>query len=147
MTVIRPAVPSDFAAAAQLLRAAGLPLDGLAEHFGHAFVAEAEDGGSLVGCVALEVYGETALLRSLAVTAGRRGDRLGERLAAAALASAKDLGATDVYLLTQTAERFFPRFGFAVEDRGLAPEVLKQSAEFRGACCPSAVLMHVRTSS
>jgi amino-acid N-acetyltransferase len=145
MTVIRPAVPSDFPAAAQLLRGAELPLDGLAEHFGNAFVAETEDRGSVVGCVALEVYGETALLRSLAVTAERRGERLGERLAAAALASAKVLGATDVYLLTQTAEKFFPRFGFAVEDRGAAPEVLKQSAEFRGACCPSAVLMHART--
>ena len=103
MRVIRPAVPSDFAAAAQILRGAELPQYGLAEHFGHALVAEAEDGGSLLGCVALELYGEIALLRSLAVTPGRRGERLGERLAAAALASAKDLGATDVYLLTQTA--------------------------------------------
>jgi amino-acid N-acetyltransferase len=145
MTVIRRGSPSDFEAAADLLRASGLPLAGFAEHFAHALVAA--DAGGVVGCVALELYGETALLRSLAVAADRRGEGIGERLAAAALADAKLSGARDVYLLTQSAERFFPRFGFAVEERALAPEVLGRSEEFRGACCPSAVLMRARVSA
>ncbi|HEY6146494.1 MAG TPA: arsenic resistance N-acetyltransferase ArsN2 [Thermoanaerobaculia bacterium] len=145
MAAIRRALPSDFEAAAELLRASSLPLDGLAEHFARALVAEEED--AIIGCVALELYGETALLRSLAVAPDRRGEGLGERLAAAALADAKQAGARDVYLLTQTAAKFFPRFGFSIEERSLAPEVLGRSEEFRGACCPSAVLMRARLSS
>jgi amino-acid N-acetyltransferase len=145
MAVIRPARPSDFEAAAALLRASSLPLAGFADHFLDALVAD--EGGAVVGCVALELYGEAALLRSLAVAAERRGEGIGERLAAAALSAAKASGARDVYLLTQTAERFFPRFGFSVEERALAPEVLGRSEEFRGACCPSAVLMRARVSA
>jgi amino-acid N-acetyltransferase len=144
MTVIRPALASDFPATADLLRSAHLPLDGLEDHFSHALLAESE--GAIAGCVALELYGETALLRSLAVAPERRGEGLGERLTAAALAVAKEAGARDVYLLTQTAAGFFPRFGFSVEERSLAPEVLGRSEEFRGACCPSAVLMRAKVS-
>ena len=145
MTVIRRAGPSDFEAASELLRAASLPLDGLAEHFSHALVAESEN--RLVGCVALELYGETALLRSLAVAPERRGEGLGQRLAAAAVSDAKQSGARDVYLLTQTADRFFPRLGFLAEERGLAPDVLQKSEEFRAACPASAVMMHLRTEA
>jgi len=85
-----------------------------------------------------------ALLRSLVVSPTERGARLGERLASDALRLARERGATDVYLLTETAERFFPRFGFSVADRSSAPPALKQSEEFRTACPESAVMMHVR---
>ena len=100
-----------------------------------------------MGCVALELYGETALLRSLAVAQSRRGEGLGGRLAAAALEAAKASGVRNLYLLTQTAEKFFPRFGFAVEPRALAPEVLGSSEEFRSACPASAVMMRARVTA
>ncbi|HYK41867.1 MAG TPA: arsenic resistance N-acetyltransferase ArsN2 [Thermoanaerobaculia bacterium] len=145
MAAIRQALSSDFEAATALLRRSGLPVNGLADHFSRALVAE--DDGAVIGCVALEMYGEVALLRSLAVEEGRRGERLGERLSAAALAAAKAAGVRDVYLLTQTAEKFFPRFGFAVEERALAPQVLSRSEEFRGNCCPTAVLMRAKVSA
>jgi N-acetylglutamate synthase-like GNAT family acetyltransferase len=101
-------------------------------------------GGDVVGVVELELYGDFALLRSLVVSPAERGTRLGERLATDALALARENGARDVYLLTQTAERFFPRFGFTVEDRARAPEALRRSDEFRVACPASAVMMHAR---
>jgi amino-acid N-acetyltransferase len=139
---IRRAFPGDFASAAILVEQSGLPREGLREHFSRALVADS--GGTVVGCVALEVYGRVALLRSLAVAPNRRGERLGERLAGEALRLARESGARDVYLLTQTASGFFPRFGFAVEERSRAPEALGQSVEFQSACPSSAVLMHVR---
>jgi amino-acid N-acetyltransferase len=145
MAVIRGALSSDFEAAAALLRRSGLPLNGLAEHFSHALVAE--ERGVVLGCVALEIYGKAALLRSLAVAEDRRGEGLGERLAAASLAAAKAAGVRDVYLLTETAEKFFPRFGFAVEERSLAPQVLGRSEEFRTACPASAVMMRAKVSA
>jgi N-acetylglutamate synthase-like GNAT family acetyltransferase len=138
----RPARSEDLEAASELLKAAGLPLDGFAHHLRHAVIATR--GERMVGVVELEVYGSAALLRSLVVAPSERGMRLGERLTTEALSLARGRGARDVYLLTETAERFFPRFGFAAQDRGFAPEALRESEEFRTACPASAVMMHVR---
>ena len=139
---IRPARPEDYEAAAALLRDSGLPLDGMREHLQHAFVAITQ--GAIVGFVAVEMHEGAALLRSLAVAPAQRGQRLGERLAHEALRMARDCGRVDVYLLTETAAGFFPRFGFAVEDRALAPLELRASVEFQTACPATAILMHAR---
>ena len=139
---IRGATAEDLPPASALLAAAGLPLDGFAEHLGHALVATRDD--RVVGVVALEMYGPSALLRSLIVAPAERGTGLGRRLTGEALALARQRGTQDVYLLTQTAEKFFPRFGFAVEDRSSAPSELRRSEEFRTACPASAVMMHLR---
>ena len=139
---VRSAQPEDLAPATALLSESKLPLDGFADHLANALVATRAD--RVVGVVELEVYERAALLRSLVVSPTERGARLGERLASDALRLARDRGATDVYLLTETAERFFPRFGFAVADRSAAPDALKQSEEFRTACPGSAVMMHAR---
>jgi len=139
---IRPARTDDLEPATALLSESKLPLAGFAEHLADALVATRE--GRVVGVVELELYGRAALLRSLVVAPSERGARLGERLAAGAMRLAEDRGIGDVYLLTETAERFFPRFGFAVADRSAAPDALKQSEEFRTACPGSAVMMHAR---
>ncbi len=139
---VRPARPEDYEAAAALLEESGLPLDGMREHLGHAVVAVTQ--GAIVGFVAVEMHEGAALLRSLAVAPRHRGQRLGERLAQEALRMARECGREDVYLLTETASGFFPRFGFAVEDRALAPPGLRASVEFQTACPRTAVLMHAR---
>jgi N-acetylglutamate synthase-like GNAT family acetyltransferase len=142
---IRPAGPSDFPQAASLLAESRLPLDGLEERFSHALVASR--GERIVGCVALEIYADQALLRSLVVAPDERGGRLGERLTSEVLRLARETGVRDVYLLTETATRFFPRFGFAVADRSSAPAAVAESVEFRAACPASAVLMHARVAT
>ncbi len=139
--VIQPAVPADYDGVVELLTAARLPVQGLSSRLAHALIAR-DSEGRLAGCVALEIYGSVALLRSLAVSPSRRGQGLGERLAGGALRLAADTGARDVYLLTETAAGFFPRFGFAAEDRSLAPASLRASAEFQSACPATATLMH-----
>jgi amino-acid N-acetyltransferase len=139
---IRGAQSEDLPQAERLLREASLPLDGFREHLEDGLVAVQD--GRVVGCVALEVYGEVALLRSLVVTPGQRGLRLGERLTAGAVDQARGRGVRDLYLLTQTAADFFPRFGFSMMDRASAPRVLGESAEFQSACPASAVMMHLR---
>ena len=68
-------------------------------------------GGRLTGCIGLEIYGETALLRSLAVGPGWRGRGYGAQLLAAAEAHAAARGVRTLYLLTTTAERFFTAHG------------------------------------
>jgi amino-acid N-acetyltransferase len=136
---IERASDADGPSILQLLLDAGLPIDGLVQHLNTAFVAR--DGVAIVGCAALEVYPEGAVLRSVVVAPEARGHRLGQRLTEAAIRLAKSLGTPAVYLLTTTAEFYFPRFGFARMTREQVPASVQQSIEFRSACPASAVVM------
>jgi len=123
----------------QLLRDSGLPVDGLVDHLNTALVAR--DDTAIVGCAAIELYADGALLRSVAVTPAARGHRVGERLTEAAVRLARSLRTPAVYLLTTTAESYFPRFGFVPTTRDLVPAGVQQSIEFRSACPASAIVM------
>jgi amino-acid N-acetyltransferase len=136
---IGDATPPDREAVMELLTAQGLPLDGLADHFDTAIVAR--QGSRIVGSAALEMYDDGALLRSVAVDPSVRSTGLGRRLTDAALDRARARHAPAVYLLTTTAEGFFPRFGFTRIAREDVPESVKRSVEFRSACPASAVVM------
>lgn len=46
-----------------------------------------------------------------------------------------------VFLLTTTAEHYFPRFGFACVSRDSVADAVKASPEFKGACPASAIAM------
>jgi len=115
-----------------LLKASALPVAGIDEHVETTLIAR--DQGKIMGCAAVEVYGQAGLLRSVAVEAGRRGEGLGERLTKAALELARQRGVRTVYLLTTTASHFFPRFGFTAIPRSELDPALAQSEELRGAC-------------
>ncbi len=135
----------DLPAVLALLAENDLPVAGLAEHGEALLVARAE--GRVVGSAALELYGDQALLRSVAVQRDLRGRGLGKELARAALGMARDHGVRDVYLLTTTAAGFFPRLGFELIARGDIPASVQASVEFRSACPVSAVAMRVHLYS
>jgi len=66
---IRPATPADLNAAVELLQEAGLPVEDLsAERL--ALTAEIDE--IIQGVIGVELFGKTALLRSLAVAASAR---------------------------------------------------------------------------
>ena len=136
---VERATEADTASILQLLGDAGLPLDGLLDHLDTALVVR--DGGAILGCAALEVCAEGALLRSVAVAPAARGHGLGHRLTEAAIALAESLHQPAIYLLTMTAEEFFPRFGFVRIERADVPASVQQSVEFRSACPASAIVM------
>lgn len=136
---IEDAAPSDAAEVLALLERTHLPADGLVDHLSTTLVAR--ETGRIVGSAGLEVYGDGALLRSVAVDPDLQGTGLGHRLTEAATARAIELGVPALYLLTTTAERFFPRFGFSRIDRAEVPAGVQQSVEFRSACPASAVVM------
>ena len=127
-----------------LLERNRLPLEGVEDHLVGAIVARVD--GSVVGSAVLEVYGREALLRSVAVDEDQRGKGLGIRLTEEALAVAQRRGVERVFLLTETAMQFFPKFGFRVIFRSDVPESVQLSAEFRGACPVSAIVMEKRIS-
>jgi amino-acid N-acetyltransferase len=128
-----------------LLKASALPVAGIDEHVETTLIAR--DQGKIMGCAAVEVYGQAGLLRSVAVEAGRRGEGLGERLTKAALELARQRGVRTVYLLTTTASHFFPRFAFTAIPRAELDPALEQSEELRGACPASALAMRATLST
>jgi amino-acid N-acetyltransferase len=132
MATIERAAPADLPAVEALLTSAGLPLDGVGTAFDSGVVAR--DGARIVGCAAVELYGPAALVRSVAVDPAARGQGVGAALVAAAEAIARDAGAHDAYLLTETAEAWFPRFGYAPIARAEAEPAIGTSVEFTVAC-------------
>jgi len=129
----------DGPAILDLLRRNALPLDGLSDHLGTAVVAR--DNGQVVGSAALEVYTDGALLRSVAVSSEHRDSGIGRRLTDAAIALARELDLPGMYLLTTTAQDYFPRFGFEQIDRAAVPASVQASVEFTSACPASAIVM------
>ncbi|HJQ11201.1 MAG TPA: arsenic resistance N-acetyltransferase ArsN2 [Gemmatimonadaceae bacterium] len=139
---IRKARKSDLAAVERLLTASKLPVDGVRDHFAHFIVAE--DGNGIEGAIGLEKYDSVALLRSAVVAADHRGSGVGRQLVEQLLERAEKDGIDELYLLTTTAENYFPRFGFTPTTRAAVPDELKSSAEFRGACPDTAIVMKRR---
>lgn len=138
-TRLRPAGAADFLSVKRLLIANNLPVEGVPASLLNFLVAE--HGKKIVGAIGLEVFGKIALLRSAVVDESARGAEVGAKLVDGILSKTRVIGVKDVYLLTTTAEKYFPRFGFAAVPRDSAPEELSASAEFTGACPASAVLM------
>ena len=136
---IAPAQAAEFDVIEALLDRAQLPLEGLRDHPQHMFVARA--GNRIVGCASLELYGDAALLRSVAVDDEFRGGGIGCDLTRAALRIAKRRGVAAVYLQTTGAEQFFSRFAFIVIDRADLPPQVRSSWQFTSGCCSSAVVM------
>jgi len=136
---IEPMCPSDVDAVHTLLRANKLPTAGLEVHLATALVAR--EGDRVLGSAALEVYGPFGLLRSLAVDAARRDQGLGQLMVTEALALARRLGLKEIYLLTETAARFFPKLGFVPIARTQVPPEVQQSIEFTTLCPASAQAM------
>ncbi|MEN3339070.1 MAG: hypothetical protein V7647_2746 [Acidobacteriota bacterium] len=136
---ITPAREQDAAGVFDLLRQSGLPIDGLSQHLGTMLVAR--DADAVVGSAALEVYADGVLLRSVAVTPPRQHEGLGRQLTDAAIRLARDLHAPAIYLLTTTAEEYFPRFGFQRISRADVPPAVQTSIEFTAVCPASAIVM------
>jgi len=136
---LRSARESDLPAMLGLLGRAQLPTAGLGDARSEFVLAESD--GKLVGVVGLEMYGPSALLRSAAVEEDWRGSGVGRVLVERALDLARERGIDDVFLLTTTAEHYFPRFGFSCVSRDSVTPGVKSSIEFQEACPASATVM------
>ena len=136
---IRAARPDDLPGVETLLAESKLPLDGVAAALPDFVVAEAD--GEIVGVAGMERCRENALLRSVAVNPSWRSRGAGRALVARVIAEAEARGIRGLYLLTTTAERYFPSFGFREVARDQVPADVRETAEFRSACPASATVM------
>ena len=127
---MRPAHRGDMHEVRELLAQVGL-VEELArdEHVGNFYVLRNEQG--VVGAVALEVHGDDAILRSLAVSPEFRGAGYGWMLADVAVSQARWRGVRRIYLLTESASDFFAaKFGFRVVDRSTLSKQVAASETF-----------------
>ena len=93
------------------------------------FVLSNEDG--IVGAVALDVLGDDAVLRALAVASTARGSGYGWMLADMAVSQARWRGVRRMYLCTESASDFFAaKFGFRVVDRSTLSKQVAASETF-----------------
>src|SRR5258706_15035507 len=110
MIRIRNATSADLPAVENLLSASYLPLDGVKDNFSNFVVAE--DDGEIAGAIGFEEFGAVALLRSAVVSPEHRGSGVGRRLVEHLLEGGEVAGIQERYLLTNTAEEYFPRLRF-----------------------------------
>jgi len=134
-----PATDGDLPAIEALLTACNLPTAGIELLTDNCLVAKL--GSKIIGTIALEPCGQSALLRSLAVAPDCRGQALGRSLSARMVSHARLLGVKQLYLLTTDAERYFAAMGFKRTERDGAPAQIQATSQFRSICPKSAVCM------
>jgi N-acetylglutamate synthase-like GNAT family acetyltransferase len=71
-----------------------------------------EHEGELIGCGGNEIYGDSAVIRSVVVHERARGSGLGGEIARLLTDDARSFGARDLYLFTLDAHDFWLRAGF-----------------------------------
>ena len=138
-TTIRSATPADLPRIERLLTSSELPLAGVKESLGTFLIAES--GADIVGVAGLEVCCDNALLRSVAVAPSHRSRGVGRELVMRLIGDAEARGIHALYLLTTTAESYFPSFGFRKIERAEVPEDVRATEEFTSACPASATVM------
>jgi len=92
-----------------------------------------DDKGSWVGVAGYEMYGRSALLRSVAVEKESRNLGHGRALVEAVLAEARRQGAHAVYLFTESAEQYL-HLGFDPVERDQIDPAVKSSPQFTECC-------------
>ena len=144
--MIESATERDLPDIHTLLERLHLPIAGVDEHLATMLVAR--EGGQIIGTAGLELYADGALLRSVGVEPSHQGKQLGQQLTDAALHLATTHGVNTVYLLTMSAERYFPKFGFERISRDQVPPSVRQSVEFQSSVCStSAIAMRKQIQS
>src|SRR5690349_3384359 len=76
---------------------------------GRVFLGYYDDSGELIGSGGLELYGDSALLRSVAVKETVRGKELGKKIVDDLVTQARNSKINNIFLLTETAKDFFTK--------------------------------------
>lgn len=151
MPTFRHATWRDVDAIEALLTRSGLPVAGVREIVSadpEAFVVAQSAGGTdIVAVAGLETCCDNALLRSVAVDPAWQRLGLGQELVREVVTRAEARGLHALYLLTMTAEHYFPRFGFERVERSEVPKEIAETQEFRETCPASAVAMRCALSA
>lgn len=139
MVVIKKAVDHDLPEIAALLELVNLSVEGVDDHFRDFLVAY--EGYHLVGCIGIEIYVNVGLIRSVAVHHMFQGHGLGRELVRRMEHISIDKGLERLYLITETARRFFSLLGYVTIPRDTVDAKVKQSIEYTKVCATSGICM------
>jgi amino-acid N-acetyltransferase len=137
--IITEASPKDQDNIIALLRSQQLPSEDLPEGLPDFYVAHHDD--KVTGIIGMELYGASALLRSMVVHPAYRNRRIAEDLVKLLEQKAISKGIGSIYLLTETAENYFKKKGYEKVTRQDVPAALFASTEFSHVCPASATVM------
>ena len=135
----------DAEAIVDLLNEVELPAVHVEEQIDDFLVARQD--GIVRGCVGMEIYGNSCLLRSLAVHPEFQGRGTGRELIGAIIARARELDLREAVVLTHTAAELVAKFGFVEVKRCAVDGPIADSWEFRTHACDSAVCMKLELAS
>ena len=124
-----------------LLEKCDLPFEDCNEHLEN--FSGIISGRQLVAIGALQIKGSVALLRSIAVLPENRGQGLATLMTQHLLGMARSKHVRELYLLTETAELYFARFGFSLVERDSVPDAIKTTQQFETLCPDSAQVMRL----
>ena len=137
----RTAAGPDLPHIAAMLHAGGLISGAARERIGRTIVAEVDR--RVLATAAWEPFGDAALLRSVAVAQEHRRTGAGTIVVAAALRKIAEAGIHRVYLVTESAERFFEACGFRAIDRDALPAEIAGHPQVTRECSVTAPSMEL----
>ncbi len=106
------------------------------------FYTAIEDG-KVIGLIGMERYGHYGLLRSMVVHPDYRNKKIAKAIEETATLS----GISLMFLLTETAEKYFEKKGYDVITRDKVPDEVKASTEFCHVCPVGATVMRKHLST
>jgi amino-acid N-acetyltransferase len=122
----------------RLLKENNLPTEDLDEH--KKLFALVDDTG-IIGTGGLELFEDSALLRSVSVKESARGWGYGKVIVSELESLCEEKNITGIYLLTDTAKEFFEKLGYEVLERSSVPSEIRETTEFSQLCPTSAIVM------
>ena len=140
---VEKASAEDLESARSLLTISDLPTQGLEET---ELWRVRDKDGRILGIAGLETWGRQGLLRSVVVADARRNEGIGRSLVRRVTEEARERGVRELYLITETAPRFFEKLGFRPLERKRVEGEVLNSVEFKGACAETAPVMLLRLS-
>jgi len=141
---LRPSTKSDLPQIENLLKRYDLPYEDCNDHIANFLLVEAPDSKRIIATGAFEHYGDVCLLRSIAGEEDSRGKNIGDEIYSALKARAAALGVSEIYLLTQSAEKYFKARGFLKIGREFVPDEIKKTKQYSGLCPSTATVMKVK---
>ncbi len=136
----RTAKKKDLTDIKKILKQSNLPTKDCDSHADNFIVVEQE--GEIIAAGGLEIYGALGLVRSIVVIPEYRGKGISRKILTILEDRAYDRGVNTLYLLTETAEKYFKNLGFSVKKRSETPEAIVKTKQFSDLCPSSATIMH-----
>ena len=131
---------TDLSNVQELLQKENLPIERIEDQFTN-FTLLFDQNSNLIGCAGLEIYNNYGLIRSVAIKSEFQNKKLGSYLIKEIEDFAKRKKLTNLYLLTETAEKFFSKHGYTIISRDTVPLEIQNSFEYTSSCKISALVM------